>query len=56
MMRLRRETKDSLDKLAKEQGLRVGPFSAHVMETIAKCPPEKLHAALAEFIRESQRR
>jgi hypothetical protein len=56
MMRLRKETKETLEKLAREQGLRAGPFSTHVIETIAKCPPEKFHAALAEFIRESQRR
>lgn len=56
MMRLRKETKTALEGLAREQGLKVGPFSVHVMETIAKCPPEKFHAALAEFIRESQRR
>lgn len=56
MMRLRKDTKAALEQLAREQGLKVGPFSVHVMETIAKCPPEKFHAALAEFLRESQRR
>jgi len=56
MMRLRKETKASLSELAREQGLKVGPFSVHVMETIAKCPPEKFHSALAAFFDESRRR
>lgn len=56
MMRLRRETRDKLKELAREQGLKVGPFSVHVMETICHCPPEKFHAALAAFLEESKRR
>ena len=56
MMRLRKDTKAALEELAREQGLKVGPFSVHVMETISKCPPEKFHASLAAFIDESRRR
>jgi hypothetical protein len=55
-MRVRRDTFDQLLKLGKEQGLRLGPFASHVMETISKCPPEKLHAALAAFAEEGKRR
>ena len=56
MMRLRRQTATQLRELGRQHGLRTGPFAVHLMETISQCPPEKLHAALAEFIRESQRR
>lgn len=56
MLRLRRETWVKLDDLAHKHGQRVGPFSVMLMETIAKCPPEKLHAALAEFSDEAGRR
>jgi hypothetical protein len=55
-MRLRKDTKKALDDLAFEQGLRIGPFAVNVMETIAKCPPEKFHSALAAFFEESRRR
>jgi len=54
--RIRTETADSLNKLAKSQGMKLGPFIGHVGETVAKCPPEKFHAAMAEFLRESERR
>ncbi len=56
MMRLRRDTFSKLLLLGKQHGQRVGPFSVMLIETIAQCPPEKLHAALAEFSREAQRR
>lgn len=56
MLRLRRETYSSLSQLAHQHGQRIGPFGVMLMETIAKCPPEKLHAALAEFADESKRR
>lgn len=56
MMRLRRDTVDKLRELAFQQGLRTGPFSVHVMETVCQCPPEKFHAALAAFLDEARRR
>jgi len=56
MLRLRRETFTKLDNLAHKHGQRVGPFGVMLMETIADCPPEKLHAALAEFADEAKRR
>jgi len=55
-MRLKRETFDGVKTLAGGQGLRTGPFATHVMETIAKCPPEKFHAAMAAFLDEATRR
>jgi len=55
-VRLRRATHDSLLKLGKDQGLRLGPFLAHVGETIANCPPERFHAAMAAFAEEARRR
>jgi len=56
MLRLRRETFSKLSALAHQHGQRVGPFGVMLMETIAQCPPDKLHAALAEFSDESRRR
>jgi hypothetical protein len=56
MMRIRRDTYSALVALSREQGLRPGPFAAHVMESIAKCPPERLHSALAAFLDEAHRR
>ena len=56
MLRLRRETFSKLLQLAREHGQRVGPFGVMVIETVASCPPEKLHAALAEFRDEANRR
>jgi len=56
MLRVRRETAMKLQQLAAEQGLRTGPFCVHAMETIATCPPEKFHAALAAFIDETKKR
>ena len=56
MMRIRRDTHDSLRTLARELGMKAGPFATHVMETIAQCPKEKFHAAMSEFLREAQRR
>ena len=55
MIRIRRDTALQLLELAHEQGLRTGPFLAHVSETLAECPPRKFHAAMAQFIHESQR-
>jgi hypothetical protein len=55
-VRLRRKTFDSLLKLGKDQGLRLGPFLSHVAETVADCPPEKFHAAMASFGEEARRR
>ena len=55
-VRLRRQTFDDLLKLGKDQGLRLGPFLAHVSETLATCPPEKFHAAMAAFADEAKRR
>jgi hypothetical protein len=56
MLRLRKETFENMDNLAHAQGLKIGPFGVHVMETIAKCPPEKFHAALAAYLDEARRR
>jgi len=56
MLRLRKETAKKLDDIAFEQGLRTGPFCMHVMETIALCPPEKFHAAMAAFLDETKAR
>ncbi len=56
MLRIRRDTFSKLRLLALEHGQRVGPFGVMIMETIASCPPEKLHAALAEFRDEMNRR
>lgn len=56
MMRLRKDTKQRLKELAAEQGLKEGPFSVHVMETISQCPAHKFHAALAAFAEEARRR
>ena len=56
MLRVQRDTYQQLHELAHAQGLRVGPFLTHVCETIALCPPEKFHAAMAEFLNESRRR
>ncbi len=55
MVRVRRDTHQALHELAHNQGLRVGPFLAHVCETLATCPPSKFHAAMAQFQHESQR-
>ena len=55
MMRVKRETYLTLNELAHNQGLRTGPFLAHVCETIASCPPDKFHAAMAQFQHESHR-
>jgi len=56
MMRLKRTTLDKLHDLAREQGLKKGPFSVHVMESISQCPPERFHAAMAAFLDEATRR
>jgi hypothetical protein len=56
MMRVKRETMENLCTLARGQGLRVGPFSVHVMETISQCPPDRFHAAMAAFMDEINRR
>lgn len=55
MVRIRRDTALAIHQLAHEQGLRTGPFLAHIAETVATCPPEKFHAAMAQFIHESKR-
>jgi hypothetical protein len=56
MMRLPRDTEMNLQTLARSQGLRTGPFAVHVMQTIAQCPPENFHVAMAEFQRQASRR
>jgi len=56
MMRVRRITLDNLRALSKAQGLRPGPFSVHVIESIAQCPPERFHAAMAAFLDEATKR
>ena len=56
MMRLPKETDLKLTQLARLHGLRTGPFCVHVMQTIAECPTEKFHAAMAEFLREAGKR
>jgi len=56
MMRVPRETHRKLHQLARAQGLREGPFATHIMQTIAECPPERFHAALAAFLEEATRR
>jgi len=55
MVRIRRDTAQQIHELAHQQGLRTGPFLAHIAETIAQCPPTKFHAAMAQFQHESQR-
>jgi hypothetical protein len=55
MIRVRRETYLSLQQLARSQGLRTGPFLAHVAETLTGCPPDKFHSAMAQFQHESRR-
>ncbi|HUJ42079.1 MAG TPA: hypothetical protein VLW52_00605 [Opitutaceae bacterium] len=55
MVRIRRETALQILELAHAQGLRTGPFLAHIAETLAQCPPQKFHAAMAQFLHESQR-
>ena len=55
MVRIRRDTALQVTDLAREQGLRTGPFLSHIAETLASCPPKKFHAAMAQFIHESQR-
>jgi len=54
--RVRKDTVVPLQNLARSQGLKVGPFLAHISESLALCPPEKFHAAMAEFVREAGRR
>lgn len=54
--RVRQETVEPLAALAKAQGLKVGPFLAHLAEVAARCPHDKFHAATAEFLKEAQRR
>lgn len=54
--RVSRDAMTPLVKLAHSQGMKPGPFLAHVAESIAKCPGEKFHAAMAEFLREAGRR
>jgi len=56
MMRVRRENMAKIVSLAVQQGLRAGPFCTHVMETIAQCPPERYHAAMAAFMDEVTKR
>lgn len=56
MVRVTREKHLQLHQLAHEQGLRVGPFAAHVLENIATCPPEHFHEAMAAFLTLSRRR
>jgi hypothetical protein len=55
-MRLPKQTEIALYQLARAQGLRTGPFAVHIMQTIAKCPVEKFHAAMSEFQREAAKR
>ena len=45
-----------LSQLADAQGLRTGPFAVHVMQSIAQCPPENFHTAMAEFLRQASKR
>lgn len=54
--RIRKETAEPLSDLARAQGLKVGPFLAHVAEIVSKCPADKFHAATAEFQREALKR
>jgi len=54
--RVRRDTVKPLSDLAFAQGMKTGPFLAHVAESVAKCPPDKFHAAIAEFLKEAGRR
>lgn len=54
--RVRRDTAKPLSDLAFALGMKSGPFVAHVLETIAVCPPEKFHSAMAEFRKEAVRR
>lgn len=54
--RIRRDTHAQLLQLGKDQGLRKGPFLAHILETVSKCPAEKFHAAMSAFAEEAKRR
>lgn len=54
--RVSRDAMTPLVKLSHSQGMKPGPFLAHVSEWVSKCPPEKYHAATAEFLREAERR
>lgn len=54
--RVSRNAMTPLVQLARSQGMKPGPFLAHVAEWISKCPGEKYHAAAAEFQREASRR
>ena len=56
LARIRRDKHLKLLQLASEEGLRIGPFSAHVLENIAECPPEHFHEAMAAFLTLSRRR
>lgn len=56
MVRVTREKYLELLALAHGQGLRVGPFSTHVLETIASCPADHFHEAMAAFLSLSRRR
>lgn len=54
--RVRRDTAKPLSDLAFALGMKTGPFLAHVAEALAVCPPDKFHAAIAEFRKEAARR
>lgn len=54
--RVSRDAMTPLVALARSQGMKPGPFLAHVAESVSKCPAEKFHAAMAEFLRESAKR
>jgi len=56
LARIRRDKHLKLLQLAREEGLKIGPFSAHVLENVAECPAEHFHEAMAAFLTLSRRR
>jgi len=54
--RVRRDTFQPLADLSQSLNMKPGPFLAHVAETLAVCPADKFHAAMAEFRKEASRR
>lgn len=56
LARIRRDKHLKLHQLASEEGLKIGPFAAHILENVAECPPEHFHEAMAAFLTLSRRR
>lgn len=54
--RVRRETYLKLVSLGREKGMRVGPMTATVLETVSECPPDRFWQALSAFQDEAKAR